>query len=50
MTQAEYRKKLSCIPKVDRAEKNPTLFSDGNLTDVINWVTKGAITPVKDQE
>ena len=50
MTQAEYRKKLFCKPKVYRAEKNPTLFSDGNLIDVINWVTKGAITPVKDRE
>ena len=48
MTQAEYRKRLGYKPNAARAEKNATPLSEDNLADEVNWVTKGAVTPVKD--
>ncbi len=30
-------------------EKNIVLLDDSNLDDEVDWVTKGAVTPVKNQ-
>merc|ERR1711935_348629 len=35
--------------KNDNRVRTPTLLDESNLTDSVNWVTSGAVTPVKNQ-
>lgn len=46
-TSAEYKKLLGYRPEFRQTNSAPTHLDDSNLTDEINWVTKGAVTPVK---
>jgi C1A family cysteine protease len=47
-TAAEWKKMLGFKP-TQAQKKNATVLSEENLADEVNWVTKGAVTPVKDQ-
>ena len=47
-THAEYKAMLGYAGSSDRVRKTPTVFPETNATSV-NWVTAGAVTPVKDQ-
>merc|ERR1712147_181192 len=46
-TEAEYKRLLGYKP-VERLSE-PELLDTENLADEVNWVTKGAVTPVKNQ-
>ena len=46
-SRAEYKKMLGKRPS-ERKNKNYKIFPETNAEE-INWVTKGAVTPVKDQ-
>ena len=47
-THAEYKAMLGYAGDSDRVRKTPTVFPESNASSV-NWVTAGAVTPVKDQ-
>ena len=47
-TAAEWKKMLG-FKATQAQKKNATFLSEENLADEVNWVTKGAVTPVKDQ-
>ena len=47
-TTAEYKKLLGYKAEL-KTTKNATLLDESNLADSVNWVTKGAVTPVKNQ-
>lgn len=44
---AEERKKMLGFKKMETTVE-PQIFDESNLADEINWVTKGAVTQVKD--
>jgi cathepsin L len=50
-TTEEYKKLLGYKPEMKDRSKNaePELLDTSNLKDDINWVTQGAVTPVKNQ-
>ena len=47
-TEFEYKKLLGYKHEL-KATQNATLLDESNLADSVNWVTKGAVTPVKNQ-
>ena len=47
-THAEYKAMLGYAGDSDEVLKTPTVFPETNASSV-NWVTAGAVTPVKDQ-
>jgi len=47
-TTSEYKKLLGYKHEL-KATQNATLLDESNLADSVNWVTKGAVTPVKNQ-
>jgi len=51
-TEEEYRKLLGYKPEIRLGAKESRieLLDTSNLADDINWVTQGAVTPVKNQE
>jgi C1A family cysteine protease len=51
-TETEYRNLLGYKPELRTSPKNrePVLLDTSSLADDINWVTQGAVTPVKNQE
>merc|ERR1740123_2782500 len=47
-TATEYKKLLGYKHEL-KTSTNATLLDESNLADSVNWVTKGAVTPVKNQ-
>jgi len=47
-SRTEYKKMLGKKPTEPSMRRNVEIFPESNATP-INWVTKGAVTPVKDQ-
>ena len=47
-TATEYKKLLGYKHEL-KTSANATLLDESNLADSVNWVTKGAVTPVKNQ-
>jgi C1A family cysteine protease len=50
-TEEEYKKLLGYKESLRTTVKisEPTILDTSNLADDVNWVTSGAVTPVKDQ-
>ena len=50
-TDAEYKALLGYKPEMRKGlkPKEPVILDTNNLADDINWVTQGAVTPVKNQ-
>ena len=46
-THEEYKKMLGFKKMDTTVEPRVEIFDESNLADEINWVTKGAVTPVK---
>jgi C1A family cysteine protease len=48
-TEAEYKRLLGYKPALQFSMAEEKVLSEENLATGINWVNKGAVTPVKDQ-
>jgi cathepsin L len=48
MSRAEYKQMLGKRPTEEHVNKNYKIFPESNAVG-INWITAGAVTPVKDQ-
>jgi len=48
-TEFEMKRMLGFKAPANAFDKEPTLFNETNLADEVNWVTAGAVNPVKNQ-
>merc|ERR1711937_390456 len=49
MTRQEFKKTMLTYQASRKVQQNVVLLDESNLADSVDWVTKGAVTPVKNQ-
>jgi hypothetical protein len=48
-TMTKYEAKIRNGFKYPQSQKEATYLDSSNITDSVDWITKGAVNPVKDQ-
>merc|ERR1711937_996001 len=49
MTRQEFKKTMLTYQASRKVQQNVVLLDESNLADSVDWVSKGAVTPVKNQ-